>query len=185
LAVNRSHGNFGAYGLWVRYPESYTANVSLNSLWSLIGWLLMVQWLMGGCKVCADTSCVVDYTMGGCVSCEFTRWCHGSRCTTWRELWFAYIYDNTHVEVLLLVIDFELERRVVWIERLILVNIPSIVNCLTVDCVRVALKHRERVRSSEIDSEVTHLRERLSDIAKSRHLRDRDCCTRCDWVDLG
>jgi len=118
---------------------------------------------MGGCKVCADTSCVVEYTMGGCVSCEFTRWWHGSRCTTWWELWFAYIYSNIHVEKLLVVIDFELERRVVWIERLIIVNIPSVVNRLIINCVRVALWHRERARSSEIDGEVTHLRERLSE----------------------
>jgi len=112
LAVNRRHSNFGAYGLWVIYPASYTAYVGLFSLWSLSGWLLMVQWLTDGCKVCADTSCVVEYTMGGCVSCEFTRWCHGSRWTTWWEYRFAYIYSNIHVEVVLVVIDSDWERRV-------------------------------------------------------------------------
>jgi len=53
---------------------------------------------------------------------------------------------------------------VLWkIEKLICVSISSVANCSIDDCVRVALRHRERARSSEIGSEVTHLRERLSE----------------------
>jgi len=73
----------------------------------------MSQWLTGGWKVCANTSCVVGYTMGGCVSCGFTRWNHGSKGTTWREYWFAYKYSDIPVGVKQIVFEIDEGRRVV------------------------------------------------------------------------
>jgi len=46
--------------------------------WMATWGLIANGWVSG----CADTSGVVEYAISGCVSCEFVRWCHGSKGAT-------------------------------------------------------------------------------------------------------